>query len=60
MTTKLNTNERDSLLGPRLKKMVEYHKHAENLANQRNYVYEQEAKQLEQDQLMLEDGDAIP
>ena len=38
-----------ALLGPRLKKVVKYHKQVRNLANQRNYVYtEQEAKQIEQ------------
>jgi len=33
-----------ALLGPRVTKMVKYHKQIKNLANQRNYVYtEQEA-----------------
>ena len=46
-----------ALLGPRVKKMVKYHKQIKNLANQRNYVYtEQEAKQIEQlYQLMLDE-----
>ena len=46
-----------ALLGPRVKKMVKYHKQIKNLANQRNYVYtEQEAKQVEQlYQLMLDE-----
>ena len=46
-----------ALLGPRVQKMVKYHKQIKNLANQRNYVYtEQEAKQVEQlYQLMLDE-----
>ena len=46
-----------ALLGPRVKKLVKYHKQVKNLANQRSYVYtEQEAKQVEQIyQLMLDE-----
>ena len=46
-----------ALLGPRVKKLVKYHKQIKNLANPRNYVYtEQEAKQVEQlYQLMLDE-----
>ena len=55
--TKLKRERFKALLGPRVTKLVKYHKQVKNLANQRSYVYtEQEAKQVEQlYQLMLDE-----